>query len=439
MNAGAMTQRFSSLTEWLSHIEQLHPKLIELGLDRVRQVAQRLGIIHPSAQVITVAGTNGKGSTVRFLELLLTAAGKRVGCYTSPHLRHYRERIRIDGEEVSDQAICAAFARIEQARGETSLTYFEFGTLAALLLFEQSSLDFLLLEVGLGGRLDAVNIIDADLAIITTIDYDHQDWLGNDLDSIASEKAGILRADRPAILGMKPPQPRLLSLAQQLAQPLLLRGIDFDARVAADHWFYLESTGAQQIELGPLPLPQLPLDSALCALRALRLLDIELSPATVAEVIGSAQLAGRYQRLAGRVPIILDVAHNPQSAALLATRLSAESCSGQTHAVVAIMADKAIEEMLLPLLPQVDHWYPAEANTARSAGSQQMAELLRGFSARFDQRFDAVGAALDAAERQAVPGDRILLFGSFYTVAEALEWWQTQQDARLIQSPSPAS
>lgn len=428
MSARAVAPALGTLAQWLSYLEQLHPQLIELGLERVSEVARRLGVARPAARVITVAGTNGKGSTVRFLELLLSAAGQRVGCYTSPHLLHYRERIRIAGEEASDPAICAAFAQIEQARGDISLTYFEFGTLAALLLFAQQPLDILLLEVGLGGRLDAVNLVDADLAIITTIDYDHQEWLGHDLDSIAAEKAGILRAGRPAILGMNPPPPRLLQLAQSLAQPLLRRGVDFDARVAGDQWHYQESAATAPLEIGPLLLPRLPLDSALCALRAVRLLGHDLPVPRIAELMATATLAGRFQQLAGRVPIILDVAHNPQSAVLLASRLAAEPCAGRTHAVVAIMADKAIELMLQHLLPRVERWYPAEARTPRSATSGQLVELLRGLGVAVDQRFASVAAAIGAAEAVAQPGDRILIFGSFYTVAEALEGWQARQD-----------
>lgn len=409
-----------TLADWLAWMEAHHPSQIELGLDRIREVANRLPLARASVKVITVGGTNGKGSCVAFLEQILLAQGYRVGAYSSPHLLAYNERVRIDGKAVDDDALCAAFRAVHAALGDTSLTYFEFGTLAAFWLFSQSSLDVWVLEVGLGGRLDAVNLIDADVAVLTTIGLDHQDWLGNDRDSIGREKAGIFRRDHYAIcVDAQPPQ-SVLACAAAIGARLLTRanGVTFDA--AGDTWRW-QSTLAQSPAYVDLPLPSLPLPSAAAAIAAIHALNLSIDEQAVRAGLQRATLPGRFQRIEREgVEIVLDVAHNPQAAEYLATRLRAEPVR-RTLAVFELMQDKDADGIVSALHAQVDRWYlGALADNPRAAKPDALAATLNAQGITGVDPHDSVGAAFHAALRDAKAGDRVVVFGSFFTVAAVL-------------------
>lgn len=413
------------LADWLALLERRHPVAIELGLDRIARVAARLALGRPADKVITVAGTNGKGSCVAVLEALLQAGGRRVGCYTSPHLLVYNERISIDGRAVADAALCDAFARIEAARGDVRLTYFETGTLAALLLMEAADLEVAVLEVGMGGRLDAVNIIDPDVAVITAIDLDHQAWLGPDRDSIGVEKAGIARPGVPAVCGDPDPPPAMLRFLATLGAPSLLLG-SADFRLlpgAAGVDLTCRTREGARLYYGGMPEPRLPPASAACAVQALVALDLAPEPQQVAAVFRQTGLAGRFQRLRHRHrELILDVAHNPAAAALLARRLEAEP-NARVHAVAGALADKDLHGMVAPLLSIVDQWYCCDLPAApRAAPAARLLEVLynAGGGDRVAGRFADPTAALAAAVGASRPGERILVFGSFHTVASVL-------------------
>ena len=412
-----------TLDEWLDYIEQQHPQSIELGLDRVREAAARLRLGKPAKQVITVGGTNGKGSTVAFIEAIARAAGLKVGAYTSPHLLRYNERVRIDGQEAGDAELMAAFEAVEAARADTSLTYFEFGTLAALWLFQRSGLDLAVLEVGLGGRLDAVNLVDADVAVITTVDIDHVDWLGSDRESIGFEKAGIARAWKPLVLGEIDSPSSVLRHAYAIGANAVRLGSDFfHEAVDESHWRWRDA--GFEIEL-PIPALAAPVQraNAATAIAALRALDLELPDAALAEGMTAAMLRGRLQRfdVAG-TPVIVDVGHNPQAARELAVWLRAEPVDGRTLAVFAALADKDAEGIVAALADTVSQWFLAglESVGARGQSVEGLAERLAGTAAAAGSRHGSVLAALKAAQQRVDAGDRILVFGSFHTVAEAL-------------------
>ena len=414
------------LSQWLEYIQRQHPESIELGLDRVREVATRLGLGRPAAQVITVAGTNGKGSTVAFIEAIARAGGWKVGAYTSPHLLRYNERVRIEAEEVADDALVAAFAVVEAARVDTPLTYFEFGTLAALWLFQRASLDLVVLEVGLGGRLDAVNLVDADVAVVTTVDIDHTGWLGSDRESIGREKAGIARAWKPLVLGEVDPPSSVLRHAYAIGANAIRLGSDFfHEPVDAAHWRWRE-VGAEL----RLPAPRLAAPpqraNASTAIAALRALPRALPEAAFAQGVATATLPGRLQCLQrDGVEIVLDVAHNPQAARELAAWLRRRS-PAPTVAVFAALADKDAAAMVQALDGQVGHWYLAgleqagrgqdvEHLVARLDGT--VAGVATGVSSGDARVADALARAIAAAS----PAGRVLVFGSFHTVAEALQ------------------
>ena len=414
------------LSQWLEYIQRQHPESIELGLDRVREVATRLGLGRPAAQVITVAGTNGKGSTVAFIEAIAGAGGWKVGAYTSPHLLRYNERVRIEAEEVADDALVAAFAVVEAARVDTPLTYFEFGTLAALWLFQRASLDLVVLEVGLGGRLDAVNLVDADVAVVTTVDIDHTGWLGSDRESIGREKAGIARAWKPLVLGEVDPPSSVLRHAYAIGANAIRLGSDFfHEPVDAAHWRWRE-VGAEL----RLPAPRLAAPpqraNASTAIAALRALPRALPEAAFAQGVATATLPGRLQCLQrDGVEIVLDVAHNPQAARELAAWLRRRS-PAPTVAVFAALADKDAAAMVQALDGQVGHWYLAgleqagrgqdvEHLVARLDGT--VAGVATGVSSGDARVADALARAIAAAS----PAGRVLVFGSFHTVAEALQ------------------
>jgi len=424
-----MTSR--SLADWLAYLEQLHPTAIDMGLDRVRAVAARMAMTRPAPLVVTVTGTNGKGSTCAFIASLLNAQGLKVGSYSSPHLLRYNERVLLSGREASDAELCEAFAVVEAARGEISLTYFEMGTLAAFWLFERAGLDAVVLEVGLGGRLDAVNIVDADLAVITNIGLDHADWLGNSRESVAYEKAGILREGKPALCGdLDPPQP-LLDHANSLSAPLLLRGRDFDLAMGAGdwHWRGVDAAGAP-LELHGLPLLTLPMENAALALQAYAMLGLPWDPARLARALLQTRVVGRLDSRqvvwnGRRIALLLDVGHNPHAAAFLAQRLEQRPVAGTRLAVFGLLADKDLAGVLDALVPSISDWAVAPLPTPRTQSATQLAQALLERGALVSE-YATIEQALDAQCARAESVDEILVFGSFYCVAAALEWLEQQ-------------
>ena len=406
----------ASLGQWLAYLEALHPSEIDLGLDRVLLVLRKLMTGRPHARIITVAGTNGKGSTVACLEALLLASGRRVGAYTSPHLSRYNERVRINGVEVADQALVSAFERIEAARGNTSLTYFEFGTLAAFLVMADQGLEDWVLEVGLGGRLDAVNCLDPDLAIITSVDIDHVAWLGNDRESIGFEKAGILRPGIPALYADEDPPRSVLQQAQ--AQKIRLWRYGEDYQVAADGGKIVINELQRVVALPPLPLP---VTSVAAAVRAALWLEPALSDETINRALARVRVPGRFE-LVGTVPAVyLDVGHNPHAARWLAGKLSTLGAR-KVHAVYACLADKDASAVVHALMDVVDHWYLAGLAVPRGLSVTELAQRLAPMlQSRPPSTYETVTAALAAARSQAEPDDLVVVFGSFYTVAEARE------------------
>jgi len=414
--------RFHSLDDWLSWQESLHPNAIDLGLDRPGKVLARMGISKPAPVVISVAGTNGKGSSVALLESILLAAGYRVGCYTSPHLLRYNERIRVDGTEVEDAALCESFERIDQARGDISLTYFEFGTLAAFDLFARAGLDVAVLEVGLGGRLDAVNLIDADVVLVTAIDLDHAAWLGDNRELVAREKAGIFRADHPAVCSDPRPPQSLSAYADELGTPLYCLERDFHYAPAAEEWSW---QGPGQPRLA-LPLPALrgefQLQNAAGVLMVLDLLAerLQVSTQQMRQGLLAVHLAGRFQLFPGAVSEIVDVAHNPQSAEALAQNLRRLPGGGRTLAVCAMLADKDLAAVVKAMQPVVDLWYVAGLDVARGCDAASLAKVVVEVTGKPTASHAAVAEALAQARAEAHAGDRIVIFGSFYTVAERL-------------------
>lgn len=425
-----MTALPTTLSDWLMFIERQHPATIDMGLERVRTVAAALQLGAPAQRTITVGGTNGKGSTVAFVEAIARAAGWKVGAYTSPHLLRYNERVRINGEEASDEALVAAFSAVEAARGDTTLTYFEYGTLAAFYLFAQAGLDLAVLEVGLGGRLDAVNLVDADVAVITTVDIDHADWLGADRESIGTEKAGILRGWKPAVLGEIDPPSSVLRRAYLIGANAIRAGSDyFNETLDAQTWAWRDV--AVRLEL---PMPSLvgpvQLANAGAAIAALRSLEpppgCSLPRAAYAEGIAAARIDGRLQRVERNgINVLVDVGHNPQAATALARALQAEPVSGRTLAVYAGLQDKDAAGVVQALGEAVSEWTLAGLEGPRGQDAAALAARLAGTVAADASRADTVAHALTQVLAQAVQGDRVLVFGSFHTAAEALAWLQT--------------
>ncbi|PIQ12614.1 MAG: bifunctional tetrahydrofolate synthase/dihydrofolate synthase [Hydrogenophilales bacterium CG_4_9_14_3_um_filter_59_35] len=466
------------LPNWLRHLESLHPKTIDLGLDRVVEVKQRLNL-NPPFPIITVAGTNGKGSTCAMLEAILLAAGYRIGLYTSPHLLRYNERVRINGFEASDEALCEAFAAVEQARGEVSLTYFEFGTLAAVWLFVRAGLSAVILEVGLGGRLDAVNAFDADCAVLTSVDFDHMDYLGDSRLAIGYEKAGIFRAGKPAVCGEFDVPYSVLAHAEKIGADLRRIGSDFgydglgacrtygdrsensagrgqilpvlqvnsrsigqksgeiwtaqvdsqpihhesDRLLKPNQWRFTSVDGLRL----SLPYPAMrgtyQLGNASTCLAALEQLGARLpvSHDDIRRGLLAAVVPGRFQVLPGRPQRIFDVAHNPHAARALAENLRAMPPTGKTFAVFAMLRDKDIAGVVRAMKEQVDRWLVAGIGQPRGASAEEMLRILEqeGLAQRAEA-FPSVAEAYRHACAKAVEDDKILIFGSFYTVAEAM-------------------
>lgn len=427
----------ASLADWLDYQLCVHPRSIELGLERVAEIWRRLGAPAPAPVVITVGGTNGKGSTVAFLEAMLAADGKRVGAFTSPHLLHYNERVRVAAGDVQDAALIDAFQRIESARAGDSmepvaLTYFEFGTLAALWIFAHAGLDVAVLEVGLGGRLDAVNIVDADAAIVTTVDLDHQDWLGNDRETIGREKAGIFRHARPAIVGESKPPRSLVTHARDIHAQLRLFGLDFQfERTAQGHWHWRADDVALELPLPHLAAP-CQLANASAAIAALYALRGRLgwNPQAIAQGIARARIAARLQIFSATTDgpeLIVDVAHNPQAARVLGEWLRSRPIRGRTLAVFGALGDKDVRGVVDALAREFDAWFLAglDHDTPRGLDAASLGALV-GVAAPIvraaSSTYADVAAALAAAFKQAQPGERVLAFGSFFVAAAALKF-----------------
>ena len=420
-----MSARFRRLDDWLAWQETAHPVKIDLSLDRVREVLARLALPLAGVPVITVAGTNGKGSTVAFAEAIYRAAGYRTGAYTSPHLLRYHERIRIAGALADDAALCAAFARIDAARGEVSLTYFEWGTLAALDLFAAAGCEVLILEVGLGGRLDAVNAVDADVAIITSVDLDHQQFLGDTREAIGAEKAAIARPGRPLIVADLDPPTSVLAHAIAVGATLQRYGVDYAATPAGEQAWRWQAAGARRV----LPMPALAgavqLRNAASAVLAVQLLQrrLPVSETEIAKGVQGACVSGRFERRGHAPEWVLDVAHNPEAARNLAANLRAYPVAGRTLAVLGMLGDKDIAGVVVPLAGLIDAWHVPSLNGPRGSAAEAVAARMHAAGPHLPVVCHAdVAAACRAARDASAAGqaDRILVFGSFVTVEQAL-------------------
>lgn len=423
-----------TLADWLTYLESLHPKTIALGLERVAEIKQRLNLA-PDFPVIVVGGTNGKGSVCAMLESILYAAGYRVGCYTSPHLLHYNERVRLNKQSVSDEALCASFAEIEEARkcvvpakagiqcDDTALTYFEFGTLAAMQLFIADKVDVAILEVGLGGRLDAVNAFDADCSIVTSVDIDHTDYLGETREEIAFEKAGIFRRGRVAICADSDVPTALRNHAENIGAELWCVGQGFGFTLHQGQWDYRSKLGSRSALPHPALRGAFQLNNASAVLAALDALKdrLPVSMAAVRRGLTEVELAGRFQFVPGKPQLILDVAHNPHAARSLAQNLASLPPCPRTYAVIAMLKDKDQAGVVAALNPYIDTWLVAGISAARGSTAEELAAVLREAGVRGTViLFADTAAALAHACNVAGENDRIAVFGSFYTVAEAM-------------------
>ena len=414
----------ATLPGWLAYIEQQHTQAIALGLERLFTVKAALGQ-QQRCPLITVAGTNGKGSTCAMLESILCAAGYRVGLYTSPHLLHYNERVRINGQAASDATLCAAFARVESARGTVQLTYFEFATLGAWEVFAAEALDVIILEVGLGGRLDAVNIYDSDCAIVTGIDIDHTDFLGDTREAIGFEKAGIFRPARPAICGDANPPETLLKHAAHIGAELQVIGHDFGYETQAEtrQWSWWGRAGERRNSLAhPALRGARQLDNASVVLAALEALQepLPLSMAEIRQGLARVELPGRFQTLPGRPVTVLDVAHNAQAARVLADNLLDQGFFGRTWAVFGMLRDKDIDAVIAALQGRIECWLPCSLPGPRAAAAVELTQQLQQRNESVVAEFAFPHLAYAYAREKAAENDRILVFGSFLTVADVL-------------------
>jgi dihydrofolate synthase/folylpolyglutamate synthase len=408
------------LAAWLDWQERLNPAGIELGLERIDAVLETMGLARPRYRIVTVGGTNGKGSCVAMLEALAREAGWVTGAYTSPHLVRYNERVRVNGGDVSDTELIGAFEAVEAARGEIRLSYFEFGTAAALEIFRRRGVQLAVLEVGLGGRLDAVNAVDPEVAVVTSIGLDHCEWLGPDRESIGREKGGIFRPGRPAVIGDRDPP---VTLLQAAGTDALCLGRDFDWVAEGPAWRW-HSAGLTLPGLppGPFAAPALR-DNAACAIAAFAALQpLAEQPGLVARALGRVRLSGRLQRVPGPVEWWLDVAHNPDGARVLAGALAATPATGRTLAVIGMLADKDAAAVATALEPEIDHWLAASLPPPRGLPAEELARRLALRSRAPLERLPSVEAACARALALARPGDRVVVCGSFHAVGPALEW-----------------
>lgn len=418
----------NTLPEWLHYLENLHSSTIDMGLERVRQVRDALGL-KPDFPLVIVGGTNGKGSVCAMLSSILTRAGYKVGTYTSPHILHYNERIAINQTPVSDQAIVDSFTALEQARGDVSLTYFEFGTLAAVQHFVSQQVDVAVLEVGLGGRLDAVNVFDADVAVVTNIDIDHSDYLGDTREAIGFEKAGIFRQGRVALCGDRQPPQALLDHAAQTGADLRLIDRDFQAKRLAQQWSFTMGDIARHA----LPLPALrgsyQLDNAALAIATVEALRprLQVNMSAIKEGLLSVSWPGRFQVLPGRPQVVLDVGHNPHAVRALLTSLTNLPFARRQRVVFSMLADKDIDTVLQLTSNAFDEWYIAGLNLPRGMSSADLASRLNNAGVTSVKTFETVADAWHAALSASSEDDRIVVFGSFHTVAEVQQARQQAQ------------
>ncbi len=417
--------RFKTLNKWLKWQEGLHFTAIELGLERCRRVANNMGLLNSSYNVISVAGTNGKGSSIALLDCILRNAGYKVGRYTSPHLLRYNERICINGEQVTDTELCESFDRIDRARGDISLTYFEFGTLAALDLFRQHDVQLAILEVGLGGRLDAVNILDADVSLITSIDIDHQEWLGNDRESIAREKAGIFRNLSPAICSDPNPPKSLLDCSKALGTPISLLGRDYQFSYSDTSWTWRSKDMCLEGLPRPMKYCNFQIQNASGVLMVLANIQDEypVSIENIKHALGSFRLSGRFQIIPGDIPKILDVAHNRESIKALVENLKMVSCQGKTHIILGMLKGKEHRQVIKELEVVADSWHFVSIPHERGIEAKKLASEFRAINKSKDvSEYSSMREALDKIRKLSMPDDRIVITGSFYTVGAAIQY-----------------
>jgi dihydrofolate synthase/folylpolyglutamate synthase len=414
-----------TLAEWLDWQLRVHPRTIDFTLERIRVVLERLGVAQPRVPVLTVGGTNGKGSVTALLDSVLRAGGLRVGHYTSPHLLRYEERIRIDGREIEAAALVDVFERVEAARGDVTLTFFEYATAAALVAFADAKLDALVLEVGMGGRLDAVNALDADVAVVVSIGLDHCEYLGHTLEAIGREKAGIFRAGRPAIYGSRAMPASIAACAAEVGARLERLGVDFDAAVSSDTWRW--TRGASVLDALPRPAlaGEVQYANAATALAALAAAGLLPPRAAIERGLREVALAGRFQVVPGPVEWVFDVAHNEDSARVLVANVRARPARGRTHYVVGMLRDKDVEAVgraLVPLVRPADAWIAVGTDGERGLAADALAARLAPTLGRSLLTAADVAAGCRMAAAHASDGDRVLVFGSFHTVGPALEW-----------------
>ena len=418
------TVRFNCLHEWLEWQEELHFTAIELGLDRCTEVAENMGLLKPDFTVISVAGTNGKGSSVAMLNSILCNSGYKTGCYTSPHLIRYNERIKLDEVEVTDEMLCESFSRIDHARGNVSLTYFEFGTLAALDIFHHADIDIALLEVGLGGRLDAVNCLDADVALITSIDLDHMQWLGFDRETIGREKAGIFRSNKPAICSDPHPPETVLQYAEEIGATLYIPGRDFNYQLSDDNWSWQWGSVVHEKLPHPSQYNSCQVQNAAGVLMVLNVLDsgMPVAVGAIEKGLKNFSLAGRFQMLSEGIQTILDVAHNNQSAKTLVHNLKQFPNSGKTHIIIGMLKDKDRNSVLGELIEIADYWHTVTISNPRGSDSETIKnELLElGVNVPISEN-DTVADAFHKLKDEIGIHDRIVVTGSFLTVGDAIK------------------
>lgn len=422
----------ATVDQWLAHLEAIHPTEIDLGLDRVLVVLRRLFRRKPQARIITVAGTNGKGSAVAAVEALLRAAGRRTGAYTSPHLQRYNERVRLNGEDIADEALVKAFEAVEAARGSVSLTYFEFGTLAAFVAFAEAGLDDWILEVGLGGRLDAVNVLDADFVILTSVDIDHVAFLGDNREVIGFEKAGVLRPGIPAVYADTDPPRSVLQQAAAQKVDLDLFGRDYElVREEQGDSGFPAVLLTYHDQVVRLPAGPLPVTSVAAAVVAIRKLEPEFPVAVIEQVLAGLTVPGRFERLGSSPDVFLDVGHNPHAAGWLSGQLgSLKSAGRRIHAVYGALADKDVEGVARAMASVVDAWYLASLTVPRGLSGQDLQAKLANAGISGAPAFESVREALESALAAAAPADLVVVFGSFYTVAEGRELLLDNPSAR---------
>ncbi len=416
-----------SLNEWLNHLENRHSEEIQLGLTRIKTVAERLDLLNLDATIFSVAGTNGKGSTVAALEAVYLAAGYQVASYTSPHLINFNERIRVNQQPIPDKKLCAAFTAIEQARDNVHLTYFEMATLAALWYFKQFKLDVIILEVGIGGRLDATNIIDSDLAIITTVDLDHQDYLGDTIEAIGYEKAGVLRANKPFIFADDTPPESVIEQARKLNALRLC----YSSQVTEDS-IHIKPAMPFPDHIN-VPLPKINPKAAAAAIAASAYLHtiLPINPTHWAEAMQNVSILGRQQFVEGAVSILFDVAHNPQAVSLLADFIKRYQPKGKVHAVFSGLQDKDLQGLIQPMHSYVDFWYPAVLSSKRAASKSLLKTVFKAANCSIPADFSDPSAAYQVAMQHANPGDLIVVYGSFLTVSAVMAHRMERQEEEV--------